>query len=233
MVEATYHSYSLPNTLSSSPPSQAKIMEEEEKTQDGPLAFSPSSSSLPTSHSKLEDSQDTLQSQDQYIEMAAGVSEQGITASYSSCPTLQRTGLFSSLTEHGGLRQGFSNEVPIPLHMEPVYATIPSPYVPYLIPVQTKIGPRSPRSPINRQLSLRTPRRVEGGVNDHPSISAPSSPSPPPTPGHDYEELIHTDTNKAYHQTTVISDQDPECYMKLAPAPQRPSIPGHPHIIIS
>ena len=202
-VEATYHSYSLPSTLSS-----------HQLKGRGSLPFSPSSASLPTSRRarslKLEESLDaSVHSHDQYVEMAGADWGCRRAPGHASCPTLQRTGLPSSLSNYGSFKQGFSYEVPVPFHLEPEYASIPCPYVPYLIPIQTNMEPglQKQNSQIQRLQSLQ-------GQFTHPPMSAPASPT-----SHDYEEVIHTAANKAYRELRVVADRDPGSYTALVPLP--------------
>ena len=194
----------------------------------GSLAFWPSSTSLPLAHRarshRLEEPQDASAcSHDQYVEMA-GVRCQR-TASYSSCPTLQRTsGAPVSLSECGSMKLGFSYEVPVPF-LEPEYASISTPYVPYLVPVPCSLesGLQNRNSRVHRQPSTRSHREVYIGTPGvvpqlhHPSMSAP----PSPTSHHDYEELIHTTANKAYCELKVAADErDSGCYTPPVPLPQ-------------
>ena len=198
MVEATYHTYSLPSTLSS----------HQLKGLGGRSNFSISSPALSASHRarshKLEECCHDfgMNSHDQYVEMRS-------PSSHSSCPTLHRTGLFlpSSLSDYGSARFGFSYEVPVPFHLEPEYSTIPSPYVPYLIPIQSKVEHRlleHENCQVKRQQSLKSGHELWIGsrpelVCDQPSASAPASPS-----SHDYEQLIHTSANSAYRELAVM-----------------------------
>ena len=230
-VEATYHTYSSPGTLSSYQPKGGlhRIGRGES------LAFCPSSSSsVPVSQQRaprqqrarghrLEGSQETTCSQEQYVEMS-GVHR---AASHSSCPTLQRTsGVPVSLSECGSMKLGFSYEVPVPFHLEPEYASIPTPYVPYLVPVPVSMESGLNRnSRLHRQQSTRSHREVYiGTATAVPQLRNPSSMSAPASPisHHDYEELIHTTTNEAYRELNMggADDRDSGCYTALVPLPQ-------------
>ena len=226
-MEATYHTYSSPGSLSSY---QLKGLQR--MGRGGSLAFSPTSTSLPAAQRprslRGEESQDAnVCSHDQYVQMAGVRSLRA--ASHSSCPTLHRAAPPSSLSECGSMKLGFSYEVPVPFHLEPEYASIPSPYVPYLVPVQSNNKQGMSDTHVHRQHSDQSHREMyigrEGEVpqlhQDHtqPSLSAPAS----PISLHDYEELIHTSTNKAYREMKVTEDRNSDCYTSLVPLPHSAS----------
>ena len=200
VVEATYHSYSLPSTLSSH---HLKGL-----SPSHPL------SSRRARSLKLEDL--SVSSNDQYVEMEGAEFR---ARSYSSCPTLHRTGLPSSLSDYGSAKLGFSYEVPIPFHAEPEYATIPSSYVPYLIPIESNMEPRQPHSDscVKGQESWQSCHGAQFTspqflLCEHPSTSAPVSPF-----SHDYEHLIHTSANSAYRELAVMVGEESDYYTVVSP----------------
>lgn len=154
-----------------------------------PALPSSSSSTLPLS--KLSDSQDfSILSNDQYVEMTTsldwekGTSRQG--GASSSCPTLNKTG---PMSEHAGKgNQGFST---LPPCLEPEYATIQSPYVPYLIPVKSGMGTRLCQDSLGSYDDIYV---VLHHNHDHPRPSNHPPALPPPN-DHHYEPIIDTRVN--------------------------------------
>ena len=186
MIEATHHTYSTPNSLSSS----YQWKGAHQRPRLALLPHSPSSSpTLPPSRRtrslKLGDSQNISLWSDPYVEMAGGVQRE---ASRSSWPTLTGNPSLSDTEE--GRYYGSSYEVPLPSCIEPEYATIPSPTVSYLIPVPSDMGHR-----LHHNSHAHKPTRP----CQHPTPLSPHS--------HDCEEIIHISANRAYLEAPVPSEQ--------------------------
>lgn len=180
---ATNHTYSLSNSIY--------------HCEGKGVPVTPSLSS-PIARSKLSESQDiSIWSNDQYVEMEAGLDWEKMTggqhAPSPSYSTLNRNGLQSS--SNGP----FSYEVPLPCCLEPDYASIPTLYDQYLIPTENDMDPRLyENSHIQRQQSPSSCDDMY--VVPHHN---PPSPAQLPSNSHHYEEIIHTTVNTAYLETVI------------------------------